>query len=178
MSKPLVYERPPNYGITMGIVTNNDDPVKMGRVKLQIPSVLGLNEESSWALPAFPFGGRKILPQKDQHVWVFFQGGNIDTPVYFATWWTENTIADKDNVNSHFLYDHKGNVIKIVEDVMTVEPKNSLIINAPTEINTQGSIKLGGDTPVARLGDEITVVVDGTTYKGTITKASSKVTCS
>ena len=43
------------FGKYRGEVTSNDDPDNLGRVKARVPRLFG-DEETGWALPAFPYG--------------------------------------------------------------------------------------------------------------------------
>ena len=69
------------------VVTDNMDPTKSGRVKISIES-LGLN--NMWAEPAIQIGGSAIhgsyaIPRIGDKIFVFFDGNNINHPIYFAT---------------------------------------------------------------------------------------------
>src|SRR5262249_57584304 len=44
------------FGKYRGLVTDNNDPNNLGRLRAKVPRVLG-DEESGWALPAFIYGG-------------------------------------------------------------------------------------------------------------------------
>ena len=44
------------YGKYRGVVTNNNDPLKQGRIRATVPAVLG-DRETGWALPCAPYGG-------------------------------------------------------------------------------------------------------------------------
>ena len=44
----------PYYGKYRGIVTENDDPQKQGRLKVKIPKLFG-DEELEWAYPCIQF---------------------------------------------------------------------------------------------------------------------------
>src|SRR6185295_19835608 len=62
------------YGKYRGIVADNDDPEKRGRVRVTVPSVLG-GEVTGWALPCVPFGGLAdqgwfAIPEIEAQVWV------------------------------------------------------------------------------------------------------------
>lgn len=77
----------PMHGLFVGVVTNVDDPVKAGRVRVRIPGVV--DEGTAWALPS-SFGGG--APQRGIHwvppvgaqVCVMFVQGDVDRPLYFG----------------------------------------------------------------------------------------------
>lgn len=80
------------YGKYRAIVVDNDDPENRGRLRLKIPSVLGEDVISGWALPCLPYGGLEdqgffFVPETDATVWVEFEGGNLDYPVWVGTFW-------------------------------------------------------------------------------------------
>ena len=78
------------YGKYRGIVTDIEDPLKMGRIKARVPDVLG-EEPSGWALPCVPFAGDGMgfyaLPSNDARVWIEFEQGDPDYPVWTGCWW-------------------------------------------------------------------------------------------
>ena len=45
------------YGKYRGFVDDNKDPENRGRLRVRIPSVLGQDVVSGWALPCAPYGG-------------------------------------------------------------------------------------------------------------------------
>lgn len=83
------------YGKYRGTVLNNVDPMMKGRLQVQVPDVLGLSP-SSWALPCLPATGRQMgwwtLPQIGAGVWVEFEQGDPDHPIWSGCWY--GTAAD------------------------------------------------------------------------------------
>ncbi len=78
-------------GLYRGIITNNNDPSKAGRVEV-IVSALGTSPLVNWAVPrnSFMVGasqGQIIIPEIGTKVWVEFEHGNIDYPVYSLGSW-------------------------------------------------------------------------------------------
>lgn len=77
-------------GVVVGIVTNNDDPEKLGRVKVRFPWLSDENE-SSWARIATPMAGNDrgiyFLPELDDEVLVAFQQGDIGYPYIIGSLW-------------------------------------------------------------------------------------------
>ena len=47
-----------HYGKYRGTVIDNNDPRKQGRIKAQVPEILG-DVDSGWALPCAPYAGDK-----------------------------------------------------------------------------------------------------------------------
>ena len=81
-------------GFYRGVVVNNEDPKKGGRIKVKVFGVFDNIEDSEvlpWAIMADQtLGGLKnvgssFIPEVDSHVFVFFEGGDHRFPVYFAS---------------------------------------------------------------------------------------------
>lgn len=79
-----------HYGKYRGTVLNNIDPLQKGRVQVQVPDVLGL-AISSWAMPCVPIAGQQmgvyVVPPIGAGVWVEFEGGNPDYPIWTGGFW-------------------------------------------------------------------------------------------
>ena len=60
-----------------------------GRIKARVPEVLG-DQESGWALPCLAFGGSQmgffVLPDVGAAVWMEFEHGDPDYPVWVGSW--------------------------------------------------------------------------------------------
>ncbi len=78
------------YGKYRGMVVNNIDPMQIGRLMLQVPAVLG-EIPSSWAMPCFPVTGHQMgfwsIPQIGTGVWVEFESGDPDYPIWTGAWY-------------------------------------------------------------------------------------------
>ena len=78
------------YGKYRGMVLNNIDPEQRGRLLVQLPDVLGLLT-SSWAMPCVPMAGPQMgtyfVPLIGSGVWVEFEGGNPDYPIWTGGFW-------------------------------------------------------------------------------------------
>jgi uncharacterized protein involved in type VI secretion and phage assembly len=78
------------YGKYRGEVVNNVDPKQMGRLLVQVSDVGGLNI-SSWAMPCFPIAGLQmgayVLPPKGAGVWVEFEQGETEYPIWSGCWY-------------------------------------------------------------------------------------------
>jgi uncharacterized protein involved in type VI secretion and phage assembly len=78
------------YGKYRGTVLNNIDPLQQGRLQVQVPDVGGLMP-SSWAMPCVPVAGIQngmvALPVIGSGVWVEFEQGNPDHPIWTGCFW-------------------------------------------------------------------------------------------
>jgi Type VI secretion system/phage-baseplate injector OB domain len=86
--------RPPFHGKYRGTVSDNADPLALGRVRARIPDILG-DKESGWALPCAPhFGngtGIFFIPPKDANIWIEFEYGDPDHPIWTGGFWSKPT---------------------------------------------------------------------------------------
>lgn len=90
------------YGVVVGVVTNNADPDKLGRVKVKFPW-LDRDAESDWARVAAPGvasqRGLVAVPEVDDEVLVAFEHGLADRPYVLGGLWNKvdkpPTLGDK-----------------------------------------------------------------------------------
>jgi uncharacterized protein involved in type VI secretion and phage assembly len=82
------------YGKYRALVKDNADPEKRGRLRLSVPSVLGPDVVSGWALPCTPYAGHAdrgffFIPEVDDGVWVEFESGQLEYPVWVGSFWAK-----------------------------------------------------------------------------------------
>lgn len=77
-------------GLYRGTVTINIDPERRGRLQLSVPNVLGYLP-SSWAEPCAPLAGPTgpgmgvyMVPPPGASVWVMFERGDVNRPVWLG----------------------------------------------------------------------------------------------
>ncbi|MFE2124246.1 phage baseplate assembly protein V [Rhodococcus aetherivorans] len=79
-----------HYGKYRGTVLINVDPEQRGRIIAAVPDVLGLTP-SSWALPCVPMAGKSqgvfMVPQVGAGVWIEFEQGDPDYPIWVGGFW-------------------------------------------------------------------------------------------
>lgn len=79
------------YGKYRAFVHSVDDPQKRGRIRVVCPRVLG-DAVSNWCEPcvpvAFDNGGDFALPKVGEAIWVEFEEGDADKPIYTGGWWS------------------------------------------------------------------------------------------
>lgn len=78
------------WGKYRAVVLNNVDPMQKGRLLVQAPDVDQLLP-TTWALPCMPFTGRQMgmwaLPQIGAGVWLEFEQGDPDYPIWAGGWY-------------------------------------------------------------------------------------------
>jgi uncharacterized protein involved in type VI secretion and phage assembly len=90
------------YGVVVGVVTNNQDPEKLGRVKVVYPW-LSDSEESHWARVATLMAGKDrgsfYLPEVDDEVLLAFEHGDVRFPYVLGALWNGKDTPHYDNAD-------------------------------------------------------------------------------
>jgi uncharacterized protein involved in type VI secretion and phage assembly len=85
MTEPEKY-----YGKYRGQVLNNVDPMQKARIQVNVPDVYGPTL-STWALPCLPAAGLQMgmvtVPPIGAGVWIEFEQGNPDYPIWVGGFW-------------------------------------------------------------------------------------------
>jgi uncharacterized protein involved in type VI secretion and phage assembly len=86
------------YGKYRGVVTENVDPERLGRLRVQVPALQ--NEEPVWARPCVPFAGKDVglfvMPKVKGLVWIEFEAGDKDFPIWTGALWAVGDIDPAD----------------------------------------------------------------------------------
>lgn len=138
------------WGQTMvvGIVTNNNDPDAMGRIRVKYPS-LSDSEEGHWArvltLGAGKERGVYMLPQVDDEVVVAFENGDTTRPLVIGS-----VYNGKDQPGSDLLPDQKGGFAVLSDDRAYMHSKEDMTFKSDKkliiEITNDNENKVQGKT--------------------------------
>lgn len=83
------------FGKYRGKVVGNVDPLYRGRLQVVVPAVLG-EGRVSWAMPCVPYAGKNVgfyvLPPVSANVWVEFEGGDPDFPIWSGCFWSQGEL--------------------------------------------------------------------------------------
>jgi hypothetical protein len=146
------------FGKYRGSVVKNDDPSKRGSVEVKVPTVLG--ETTVWALPCAPYAGPKVgffaIPPVGAGVWVEFEGGRLNHPIWTGCFWAEGEIESSDADPGVFFFRTPAGFIRMKEADGTIEIETeggtSIVLSA-TEIKVDGkTIKHSAGGSATELG--------------------------
>lgn len=123
-------------GLLRGLVVDNNDPKKLGRLKVRIQSAYGEQpvDNLPWAWPCFGYGGASgmcmfAVPEIGSGVWVMFQtkDGEPDTtyPVWLGVWQAEKESPEEITDSSEDAHYYK--------ELKTTSGHNMLVCDKPGE---------------------------------------------
>ncbi len=148
------------FGVVIGIVSNNQDPEKLGRVKVTFPWLVE-DAESNWARVASPMAGAgrgvSLLPDVDDEVLVAFENGDPRSAFVLGALWNgvdkPPSEKDSDSDNNLLVVKSRSGHLVVIDDTSGAErieirdktEKNRLVIESASNsirIETDGDITL------------------------------------
>lgn len=195
------------FGKYRGKVTDSKDPLNLGRVQVQVAAVYG-DGRNSWAMPCTPYAGKDIglfmIPPVDTNVWVEFEGGDPDYPIWSGCFWGDRELPQQAQVEEPVkvqVFRTKGATLVLsseentkgitldVEDPMVEKPLKLVYNPDGIELNhnngnmtvkllTQGDLielKNGDNTTVTLAADNIQLKEQAIEIK--LTQNSIELTC-
>ncbi|MGX1914790.1 phage baseplate assembly protein V [Streptomyces phaeochromogenes] len=160
----------PFQGVAIGIVTNNQDPEGLGRVKVTLPW-LADDAETDWARVAVPMAGAGrglwFLPEVDDEVLVAFEHGNPEAAYVVGALWNGKDrppVTNSDGRNDvRAITSRSGHVIRLTDtagderiEIVDKSAGNSIVIStkdnrititskADVVISAGGKLRLTGN---------------------------------
>ena len=145
------------YGVVIGVVTNNQDPDGLGRVKVHLPW-LSMEIESNWARVVAPMAGNDrglyLLPEVNDEVLVAFEHGRAEFPYVLGSLWngkdkSPGTNEDGKN-NVRLLKSRSGHVVRLDDtdggekiEIVDAKGKQSIVFDTAA-----GTLTLTADQDV------------------------------
>lgn len=161
------------YGLYRGFVVNNKDPQKLGRVQIRLAQLASDNKIETWA---WPFGqpagndfGDFFIPPKGSMVWVSFENGDPQFPLWTGGQWGKsgsggevpeearreeptNRVRKSQKIVMEF-DDEAGEIrfkFKSGGASLTLKESGEIILSG-TDIQVQGSSGVTMDTPTTTM---------------------------
>lgn len=137
------------FGKYRGQVTDVDDPDNIGRIMALVPSVMGGDTPVGWALPSFPFTGdgcgHVTLPAVGAMVWIEFEGGNLDFPIWTGGFFLPGQRPSPDTNGAHVIVTQGGHKLVLDDDGGSVSLEHSG--GAKIELTSSAiTLSIGGST--------------------------------
>ncbi|UCC16087.1 MAG: VgrG-related protein [Dehalococcoidales bacterium] len=164
------------YGVVVGIVTNNNDPDGLARVKVKYPTISN-DLESNWARLAVPMAGAErgfeFIPEVNDEVLVAFEYDDINKPYILGSLWNGNdkppennsNIVQNGTVQKRIIHSRSGHVITLDDSkgsekiiIMDKTGNNSIEIDSSNNaltIKTDGPINMETKGDVTIKGNNI-----------------------
>ena len=134
------------YGKYRGIVTDLADPEDRCRIRATVPAILG-EQACGWAMPASPWAGAGqgvvMLPAIGSGVWIEFEAGRLDSPIWSGAWWASGQRPNPKGEAVRVLVSEAGHRIVIDDE------KDELVISH------------GGGPSITLTADEIVLACGG-----------------
>lgn len=154
------------WGKYRGKVTDNKDPVGIGRIQTLVPA-LG-DDPMNWAMPCSPYAGPQegfyMIPPVGANVWIEFEGGDPNYPIWSGCFWG-NTEQQKPPT------DATGPEMKVLQTeqmVLSFDDKNTKLT---TKLKPKAN-KGGGQTMSLEMDKKAIVL---TAHQVTVTITPDKV---
>ena len=153
-------------GLVIGIVTDNDDPEGLGRVKLKYPW-LSPDHASHWARVAVPGGGAdrgmQFLPEINDEVLVGFELGDVHYPYVIGGLWNgrdkppgeKSKVVSGGKVEQRVIRSRTGHTITLDDSAgapgITIEDRNGNVLTLDSSANAL-TVKTKGDITMEAKG--------------------------
>ncbi len=164
------------FGVVVGVVTNNQDPENMHRVKVRFPW-LSNDVESHWARVVASMAGNSrgtyFLPEVEDEVLVAFEHGRVDYPYVLGCLWNGKDAAPEtndDGENNHrTIKSRSGHVLRFSDksgnetiEIIDKSEKNKVKIDTG---NNSITIEADADITIKSSTGKITMQANGVEIK-------------
>jgi type VI secretion system (T6SS) baseplate-like injector VgrG len=138
------------YGKYRGLVVDNEDPLKIGRLTALVPEVLG-EVTSGWALPCAPYAGTGAglyaIPMVGAGVWIEFEAGDTSRPIWSGAWWSPGEVPmDEQSTPSEptrkVLRSDLGLLVSLDDAAQTITVADGAGLNLMTVKVLEGTIEI------------------------------------
>jgi uncharacterized protein involved in type VI secretion and phage assembly len=152
-------------GVAIGLVTNVNDPEKLGRIKVNLPW-LDESYESDWIrIATFMAGdgrGSFFMPEVNDEVLVAFEHGDARFPIVIGFLWNGRDRPPADHVRDRVFKSKNGHSIRFLDSTPAGGDKGGIVIedahrnritlsNAQITIRSTGTLVLEGANVVFRV---------------------------
>lgn len=156
----------PHFGKHRGEVQNNLDPLGLGRIQVSVPGLL--DTSLAWAMPCLPGAGPNVgifvMPPIGAKVWVEFERGDLDYPIWSGGFWGTGETPATMGPTQPMTRIWAGDNFKI--EVLDAPGAGSMTISLTTPA---GEAKMTADATALELkwgSSSVKLAVDGVSING------------
>lgn len=162
------------YGKYRGVVTAVDDPENRCRIRARVDAVLG-DTPCAWAEPSMPWAGNGhgmvMLPVVDSAVWIEFEAGQLDRPIWSGAWWAGGQRPEPQGEQLRVIVsEHKHRIVfDDAKDEITIQIEGgpSITLGASEIVLSNGACELRvGSSDVSINGGQVKVGLAGVSLAG------------
>jgi hypothetical protein len=155
------------YGKYRGVVADVDDPHHIGRLRARVPKVLPGGVLTPWALPCTPYSGPDaglfFVPPVDAAVWIEFEAGDVNCPIWIGGWWPKGDPPEPEEgrqgkQSTKTIKTESGLNIALDDDNETIVVSDCKGRNKITITSRDGKIEVKADTKVVVQAPQIELV--------------------
>jgi hypothetical protein len=178
---------PTFFGKYRGKIVNLKDPLNQGRVEVSVPSVFGVNK-AKWAMPCVFYAGKDrgavTMPPIDSNVWVEFEAGDPDLPIWSGCFWgagefpSAAKVSDLSKVQLFQIPGFKLMIDDSSKKTVTLEVKPPFVDNVMQLVFDKDQITLSNkESNITLKPDAVSLSISGAPDKSTsITLNPSEIT--
>jgi uncharacterized protein involved in type VI secretion and phage assembly len=139
------------FGKYRGQIVDNQDPLELGRIKAIIPAVFE-DKISGWAMPCAPHAGRGFfcIPKVGAMIWIEFESGNPEKPIWTGYFWNKSNTADK----------LPSPDVKILETNSTAITLNDTIKTENITLETTADLKIKAKSITLETDSGVKIIMD------------------
>lgn len=108
------------YSRYRALVVANDDPLKMNRIQVLVPVINPSECDEIWAFPTGVWGGKnyghQVLPQIGDIVWIEYEMGNVEYPVWSHAGYAEDELPEDFKTVNHYGFKTPLGSIVLIND--------------------------------------------------------------
>ncbi len=147
------------YGKYRGEVYEVGSGDNAGCIRAKVPTVFGDDVISGWAYPASPYAGDGyglyLMPETGDPVWIEFENGSIELPIWTGAWWRNGTLPDPKDPSQRVLTSKQGMQIIFDDDANKLTLKHPG--GASIELSDSGIVLQAGSRKIEITSSSVSV---------------------
>lgn len=149
----MAASKPKYYGKYRAYVVDVNDPLKMGRIRVDCPKITG--GLTQWCMPCiqavYDNGGDFHFPKIGETVFIEFEDGDFKYPIYTGGWFKEGTNPLPDYDPDLRIISWNDNIIYMEKNRLTIKNVKSEVVlnNADVEIKAADNVSISGSKNIS-----------------------------